>query len=83
MSSNSGKGRDARVSVSNENNVLLDPDVLTEPTTQILVLSVMATLVKYTNDENEMRVLYEYLSEASVVFPRIFSAMLVLYSCCQ
>lgn len=32
----------------------------------------LATLVKYTTDENEMRVLYEYLAEASVVFSRVF-----------
>ncbi|KAA0198180.1 hypothetical protein HAZT_HAZT005332, partial [Hyalella azteca] len=73
--SGNNKERNSRVSVSNENNVLLDPDVLTEYTTQILVLTVMATLVKYTNDENEMRVLYEYLAEASVVFPRVFSVI--------
>ncbi|XP_076037771.1 neurofibromin-like [Oratosquilla oratoria] len=66
------KDRSARVSVSNENNILLDPDVLTEFSTQALVLTVLATLVKYTTDENEMRVLYEYLAEASVVFPKVF-----------
>lgn len=31
----------------------------------------MATLVKYTTDENEVRILYEYLAEASVVFPKV------------
>ncbi|XP_063853822.1 neurofibromin-like isoform X3 [Scylla paramamosain] len=66
------KDRGARISVSNENNILLDPEVLTEYSTQALVLTVLATLVKYTTDENEMRVLYEYLAEASVVFPRVF-----------
>ncbi|XP_066962551.1 neurofibromin isoform X3 [Macrobrachium rosenbergii] len=66
------KDRSARVSVSNENNILLDPEVLTEYSTQALVLTVLATLVKYTTDENEMRVLYEYLAEASVVFPKVF-----------
>ena len=32
----------------------------------------MATLVKYTTHESEVRVLYEYLAEASVVFPKVF-----------
>ncbi|CAL4074108.1 unnamed protein product [Meganyctiphanes norvegica] len=66
------KDRSTRVSVSNENNILLDPEVLIEFSTQALVLTVLATLVKYTTDENEMRVLYEYLAEASVVFPKVF-----------
>ncbi|KAK2587535.1 hypothetical protein KPH14_003672 [Odynerus spinipes] len=66
------KNRSARVSVSNENNVLLDPEVLTDFSTQILVLTVLATLVKYSTDENETRILYEYLAEASVVFPKVF-----------
>ena len=61
-----------RGSVSNENNILLDPDVLTDHVTQVLVLTVLATLVKYTTDENEVRILYEYLAEASVVFPKVF-----------
>lgn len=61
--------------MSNESNILLDPEVLTEYSTQALVLTVLATLVKYTTDENEMRVLYEYLAEASVVFPRVFPVM--------
>lgn len=55
-----------------ESNCLLDPEILTNFPTQALVLTVLATLVKYTTDENEMRVLYEYLAEASVVFPRVF-----------
>jgi len=61
-----------RASVSNDNNILLDPEVLTDHVTQVLVLTVMATLVKYTTDENEVRILYEYLAEASVVFPKVF-----------
>ena len=32
----------------------------------------LATLVKYTTDETEVRILYEYLAEASVVFPKVF-----------
>jgi hypothetical protein len=31
-----------------------------------------ATLVKYTTDEFDQRILYEYLAEASVVFPKVF-----------
>eukprot|EP00088_Acartia_fossae_P071616 TRINITY_DN9879_c0_g1_i1.p1 TRINITY_DN9879_c0_g1~~TRINITY_DN9879_c0_g1_i1.p1 ORF type:complete len:212 (+),score=53.45 TRINITY_DN9879_c0_g1_i1:744-1379(+) len=61
-----------RGSVSNENNILLDPDVVTDHLSQVLVLTVLATLVKYTTDENEVRILYEYLAEASVVFPKVF-----------
>jgi len=61
-----------RGSVSNDNNILLDPDILTDHVTQVLVLTVLATLVKYTTDENEVRILYEYLAEASVVFPKVF-----------
>ncbi|KAK6622690.1 hypothetical protein RUM43_008532 [Polyplax serrata] len=72
VESASSKNRSARVSVSNENNVLLDPEVLTDFSTQALVLTVLATLVKYTVDENETRVLYQYLAEASVVFPKVF-----------
>lgn len=62
----------SRVSISNEDNVLLDPEVLTDFTTQALVLTVLATMVKFTTDENEARILYEYLAEASVVFPKVF-----------
>lgn len=31
-----------------------------------------ATLVKYTTDEFDQRILYAYLAEASVVFPKVF-----------
>ena len=61
-----------RPSISNENNILLDPEILTDQVTQVLVLTVMATLVKYTTNESEVRILYEYLAEASVVFPKVF-----------
>lgn len=60
-----------KVSVS-ESNVLLDEEVLTDPKIQALLLTVLATLVKYTTDEFDQRILYEYLAEASVVFPRVF-----------
>uniref|UniRef100_T1J6E5 Neurofibromin n=1 Tax=Strigamia maritima TaxID=126957 RepID=T1J6E5_STRMM len=68
----SNRDRNARISVSNENNVLLDPEVLTDFPTQALLLTVLATLVRFTTDENETRILYEYLAEGSVVFPRVF-----------
>ncbi|XP_021368387.1 neurofibromin-like isoform X2 [Mizuhopecten yessoensis] len=64
--------RSGRGSVSNENNVLLDSEVLTDYPTQVLVLTVLATLVRNTTDENEARIIYEYLAEASVVFPKVF-----------
>ncbi|KAJ6633038.1 Neurofibromin, partial [Pseudolycoriella hygida] len=64
--------RGSRSSVSNESNVLLDPEVLPDLSTQALVLTVLATLVKYSTDETETRVLYQYLAEGSVVFPRVF-----------
>lgn len=66
-----------RSSVSNDSNVLLDPEVLPDLSTQALVLTVLATLVKYSNDEQELRVLYQYLAEGSVVFQRVFSVMYV------
>ena len=94
--------RKARSSVSNENNFLLDPEVLTCYPTQALLLTVLvilrvtdssyhslqiislmennvlqATLVRNTTDENESRILYEYLAEASVVFPKVFPVMYV------
>ncbi|CAF0957393.1 unnamed protein product [Rotaria sordida] len=55
-----------------ETNLLLDPNVLTDTSTQALLLTVLATLVRNTSDENEMRILYEYLSESSIVFPKVF-----------
>lgn len=67
--------RGSRSSVSNESNVLLDPEVIPDLSTQALVLTVLATLVKYTANENETRVLYQYLAEGSVVFPRVFPVM--------
>lgn len=66
------RDRSTRVSLSNENNVLLDPEVLTDFSTQTLVLTMLATLVKYSTSENETRILYEYLAEATVVFPKVF-----------
>lgn len=66
------RDRSTRVSLSNENNVLLDPDVLTDFSTQTLVLTMLATLVKYSTNENETRIIYEYLAEATVVFPKVF-----------
>ena len=54
----------------NEENVLLDPEVIKDEKTQALILAVLATLVRNTNDEKEIRILYEYLAEGSVVFGR-------------
>ena len=64
--------RSERLSVSNENNILLDPEVITDSTIQVLTLTVLSTLVKYSTDENEMRILYQYLAEGSVVFSKVF-----------
>ncbi|CAB1352782.1 unnamed protein product, partial [Coregonus sp. 'balchen'] len=55
-----------------ESNVLLDEEVLTDPKIQALLLTVLATLVKNTTDEFDQRILYEFLAEASVVFPKVF-----------
>ncbi|KAF6735969.1 Neurofibromin [Oryzias melastigma] len=60
-----------KVSVS-ESNVLLDEEVLTDPKIQALLLTVLATQVKYSTDDFDQRILYEYLAEASVVFPKVF-----------
>lgn len=68
--------RGSRTSVS-ESNVLLDPEVLPDLSTQALVLTVLATLVKYSTDEMETRFLYQYLAEGSVVFPKVFPVMCV------
>lgn len=39
------------------------------------VFNYKTTLVRYTTDENESRVLYEFLADASMVFPRVFPVM--------
>ncbi|CAF3023543.1 unnamed protein product [Rotaria sp. Silwood2] len=57
---------------SSETNLLLDPNVLTDTSTHALLLTVLSTLIRNTCDENEMRILYEYLSESSIVFPKVF-----------
>ncbi len=53
-------------------NVLLDPNVIDDYPTQALLLTVLATLVRNSVDESEMRILYEYIAEASVVFAKVF-----------
>ncbi|XP_017785481.1 PREDICTED: neurofibromin isoform X3 [Nicrophorus vespilloides] len=75
------KNRSARASVSNENNILLDPDVLTDFSTQALVLTVLATLVKYSTNEADTRILYQYLAEGTIVFPRVFPVIYNLLDC--
>ncbi|CAK1546447.1 unnamed protein product [Leptosia nina] len=71
------QGKSRRLKSSTEKNAteynsLLDPSVLSDFTTQALVLTVLATLVKYTSDEDEIRILYQYLAEGSIVFPKVF-----------
>ena len=36
------------------------------------VFRIQATQVKNTTDEFDQRILYEFLAEASVVFPKVF-----------
>ena len=57
---------------SNDLNILLDPEIINDMTTQALLLTVLATLVRNSSDENEVRILYEYISEASIVFSKVF-----------
>jgi hypothetical protein len=53
-------------------NILLDPAVINDYPTQALLLTVLATLVRNSTDENEIRVLYSYIAEASIVFSKVF-----------
>ncbi len=55
-----------------ELNVLLDPGIINDYPTQALLLTVLATLVRNTTDENETRILYQYIAEASIVFSKVF-----------
>ena len=57
---------------TSETNLLLDPNIIKDTSTQALLLTILATLVRNTSDENEMRILYEYLAESSIVFPKVF-----------
>ncbi|XP_033102144.1 neurofibromin-like [Anneissia japonica] len=59
-----------RISTATD-NVLLDEDVLTDYETRLLLLTVLATLGRNAN-ESEARILFEYLAEASQVFPKVF-----------
>ncbi len=57
----------------NENlNILLDPEVINDYPTQALLLTVLATLVRNSSDESEIRILYQYIAEASIVFAKVF-----------
>jgi hypothetical protein len=58
--------------INGELNVLLDPEIINDYPTQALVLTVLATLVRNSTDENEIRVLYQYIAEASIVFSKVF-----------
>ncbi len=62
--------KERKVSTPSE-NVLLDEEVLTDPLIQALLLTVLATLVRNLN-EADAGILYEYLAEASQVFPQVF-----------
>lgn len=42
-----------------------------------IVIFFQATQVKYTTDDFDQRILYEYLAEASVVFPKVFPVVWV------
>jgi hypothetical protein len=75
VAANSGSGATATATaaveyIPQEVNVLLDPEIINDYPTQALVLTVLATLVRNTTDENEIRVLYQYIAEASIVFPK-------------
>lgn len=73
VAANSSSGATATAAVEyspQEVNVLLDPEIINDYPTQALVLTVLATLVRNTTDENEIRVLYQYIAEASIVFPK-------------
>lgn len=43
-------------------------------------LLLQATQVKYSTDEFHQRILYEYLAEASVVFPKVFPVVWVSFT---
>lgn len=75
-SGTSGTGLSGRTSTSSDSvghdGVLLDEEVVSDYPSQALLLSLLATLVRNTSDENEQRVLYMYLAEASTVFRQVF-----------
>ncbi|KAL3318538.1 hypothetical protein Ciccas_002793 [Cichlidogyrus casuarinus] len=66
------KEQNSKITTGRKSNFLLDPEVLKTEPIQALTLTVLTTLVRNTTDENESRVLYEYLADASMVFPRVF-----------
>ncbi|XP_029653007.2 neurofibromin isoform X4 [Octopus sinensis] len=51
---------------------ILDKSAISVARNNTHLMQNQATLVRNTTDENEARILYEYLAEASVVFPRVF-----------
>lgn len=55
-----------------ETKVLFDKNVLTDTSTQALLLRMLATLVRNTSNANEIRIIDEYLSYASIIFPKMF-----------
>lgn len=75
-SANSNSGSQSKDDPSRSNNgelnILLDQVVINDYPTQALVLTVLATLVRNSTDENEIRILYQYIAEASIVFAKVF-----------
>uniref|UniRef100_A0A5S6QDW1 Ras-GAP domain-containing protein n=1 Tax=Trichuris muris TaxID=70415 RepID=A0A5S6QDW1_TRIMR len=64
--------RPSELRSSYRETLLLDPEVICEPSIQVLTLTILSTLVRYSTDDKETRILFEYLAEASVVFPAVF-----------
>ncbi|XP_075255277.1 uncharacterized protein LOC142347998 [Convolutriloba macropyga] len=57
---------------------LFSETALPEYNDKLLLLTILATMLRNTADENEYKVLFEYLAEASLVFPRIFPLVYTL-----
>lgn len=72
LASASDTNKDDLARINGELNVLLDPVIINDYPTQALLLTVLATLVRNSTDENEIRILYQYISEASIVFSKVF-----------
>ncbi len=65
-------GQSEQASFNENLNILLDPEVINDYPTQALLLTVLATLVRNSSDESEIRILYQYIAEASIVFAKVF-----------
>lgn len=53
-------------------NLLLDPQVLSNERSQVLLIVLLATIVDHTMDDFEAKTLYEVLAEASILYPEVF-----------